>query len=98
MKRINALRGIAGLLFLGHGVSEGAFERNQFGPTDPKCACDPVTPHAMRGINCLGTTDEHFLGITSAQCTGSAERTMINDSDRLTRLSDPSARDLSGGA
>jgi hypothetical protein len=50
------------------------------------------------GINGLGTTDKHFLGITSAQSTSSAERTMIHDGNRSTRLSDPRARDLSGGA
>ena len=87
-----------GLLLLGYRMSKGAFEGDEFGPTDPKFACDPVTLHAACGINGLGTTDEHFLGITSAQCTGSAERTMIHDGNRPARLPDPRARDLSGGA
>src|SRR5216683_3026881 len=98
VKSINALRGITGLLLLGHRISKGAFKGDEFGPIDPKLACYPVTPHAARGINGLGTAYEHFLGITSAQCTGSAERTMIHDGNRSTRLSDPRARDLSGGA
>jgi hypothetical protein len=66
VKSINALRGITGLLLLGHRISKGAFEGDEFGPTDPKFACYPVTLHAVCGINGLGTTDEHFLGITSA--------------------------------
>src|SRR5260370_35942499 len=98
VKSINALRGIMGLLLLGHWVSKGAFEGDEFRPIDPKFACYPVTLHAASGINGLGTTDEHFLGITSAQCTGSAEWTMIHDGNRPARLSDPRARDLSGGA
>src|SRR5712671_827427 len=98
VKSINALRGIMSLLLLGHWVSKGAFEGDEFRPIDPKFACYPVTLHAASGINCLGTADEHFLGITSAQCTGSAERTMIHDGNRPARLSDPRARDLSGGA
>src|SRR5229473_366742 len=98
VKSINALRGITGLLLLRHWISKGAFEGDEFGPIDPKFACYPVTLHAACGINGLGTTDEHFLGITSAQCTGSAERTMIHDGNRPARLSEPRARDLSGGA
>jgi hypothetical protein len=98
VKSINALRGITGLLLLGHRISKGAFEGHEFGPTDPKFARDPATLHAVCGINGLGTTNEHFLGITSAQCTSSAERTMIHDGNHSTRLSDPRARDLSGGA
>jgi hypothetical protein len=77
VKSINALRGITGLLFLGHRISKGAFEGDEFGPTDPKFACYPVTLHAVCGINGLGITDEHFLGITSAQRTGPAEWTMV---------------------
>src|ERR1700687_3409802 len=98
VKSIDALRGITGFLLLRHRISKGAFEGDEFGPTDPKFARDPATLHAVCGINGLGTTDEHFLGITSAQCTRSAERTMIHDGNRSTRLSDPRARDLSGGA
>ena len=98
VKSINALRGITGLLLLGHRVSEGAFEGDEFGPADPKLACYPVTPHAACSINGLGTTDKHFLGITSTQCTSSAERAMIHDGNRSTHLSDPRTRDLSGGA
>jgi hypothetical protein len=98
VKSINALRGIIGLLLLGNWISKGAFEGDEFGPIDPKFACYPVTLHAACGINGLGTTDEHFLGITSAQCTGSTERTMIHDGNRPTLLSDPGARDLTGGA
>src|SRR5260370_35270413 len=86
-----------GLLLLGLRISKGAFEGDEFGPTDSKFARDPATLHAVRGINGLGTTDEHFLGITSAQCTGSTERTMIHDGNRPTRLSDPRARALTGG-
>src|SRR6266436_8506883 len=98
VKDINASCGIMGLLLLGHRISKGAFEGDEFGPTDSKFARDPATLHAVRGINGLGTTDEHFLGIASAQCTGSAERTMIHNGNRPARLSDPRARDLSGGA
>src|SRR5216684_5356275 len=98
VKDINASCGIMGLLLLGHRISKGAFEGDEFRPTDPKFARDPATLHAACDINGLGTTQEHFLGITSAQCTSSAERTMIHDGNRSTRLSDPRARDLSGGA
>src|SRR6266436_1667657 len=51
VKSIDALRGITRLLLLGHRVSKGAFERDEFAPTDPKFACDPATLHAVRGIN-----------------------------------------------
>src|SRR5882672_3386147 len=98
VKDVNASCGIMGLLLLGYRIRKGAFEGDEFGPTDPKFACDPETLHPVYSINGLGTTDEHFLGITSAQCTGSAERTMIHDGNRPARLSDPGARDLSGGA
>src|SRR6266481_4204947 len=36
VKSINALRGITGLLLLGHRISKGAFEGDEFRPTDPK--------------------------------------------------------------
>src|SRR6266516_143962 len=98
VKSINALRGITGLLLLGHRISKGAFEGHEFGPTDPKFARDPVTLHAACGIDGLGTTDEHFLGITSAKCTRPAERTTIQDGNSPTRFSNPRARDLRGGA
>jgi hypothetical protein len=98
VKSINALRRITGLLLLRHWISKAAFEGDEFGPIDPKFAHDPAILHAMCGINSLGPTDKHFLGITSAQSTSSAERTMIHDGHRSTRLSDPCARDLSGGA
>jgi hypothetical protein len=98
VKDINASCGIMGLVLLGHWISKGAFEGDEFGPTDPKFARDPVAPHAVCSINGLGTTDEHFLGITSTQCTGPAERTMIHDGNRPACPSDPRARDLSGGA
>jgi hypothetical protein len=66
-----------------------------FGLTDPKFARDPATLHAACAISGLGTTQEHFPGITSAQRTSSAERTMIQDGNGSTRLSDPRARNLS---
>src|SRR5260370_6891192 len=53
VKSINALRGITGLLLLRHRVSKGPFEGVEFGPTDPKFACDPLTLHAAFGINGL---------------------------------------------
>src|SRR5713101_1643921 len=65
---------------------------------DGNCVGASEPRKAVKSINGLGTTQEHFLGITSAQCTSSAERTMIHDGNRSTRLSDPRARDLSGGA
>jgi hypothetical protein len=98
VKSINALLGIADLLLLRHRISESAFEGDQVEPTDPNFAIDPSTLHSVRGIDGLGTTDEHFLGITSAQCTGSAERTMIHYGHCSARLSDARARDLSGRA
>src|SRR6266851_2882785 len=98
VKSINALRSITGLLLLGHRVRKGAFEGDELGPIDPKFSRYSVTLHAACGINGLGTTQEHFLGITSAKSTGSAEWAMIHDGNRPTRLSDPRAGDLSGGA
>ena|SRR5882757_2426625 len=95
VKGINALLGITGLLLLRHRISIGAFEGDEFGLTDPKFARDPATLHAACAINGLGTTQEHFPGITSAQRTSSAERTMIQDGNGSTRLSDPRTRNLS---
>jgi hypothetical protein len=97
VKSINALRAITGLVLLGHRISKGAFEGDEFWPIDPKFACYPVTLHPACGINGLGTTQEHFLGIASAQCTGPTEWTMIRHSHCPTRLPDPRARNLSGG-
>jgi hypothetical protein len=98
VKSINALCGVVGLLLLRHRISEGAFEGDEFRPTDPKFARNSAPLHPVCSINGLGTTDEHFLGITSTQCTSSAERAMVHDSHRPARLSDPRAHDLSGGA
>src|SRR5260370_6496134 len=93
VKSINALRGITGLLLLGHPISKVAFEGHEFRPTDPKVARDPATLHAACDINGLGTTQQHFLGITSAHCTSSAERTMIHAGNRSTLLSTPPTPD-----
>src|SRR5260370_23882999 len=66
VKSINALCGIMGLLFLRYRISKGPFEGDEFGPTDPEFAGNPVTPHAVCGIDGLGPTDEHLLGVASA--------------------------------
>jgi hypothetical protein len=98
VKCVNAQRGITGLLLLGHRICESAFEGNQFRPAYPKLTDDPVTLHTVRSINGFGTADKHFLGVTSAQRTGPAERTVIDDGNCPFGLSDPRTYDLGGGA
>ena len=64
----------------GHVLDEPALEAHEFRPFDPKVLGGEAPPaQAVRVIDRFGRADEYFLGIASAQRTGAAKRTGINN-------------------
>ena len=67
MHRYNANFLKALLQSLRHDVGEGSLESHHLGPVDGHLvAPDSLNPHAIRPVDCLGDTHEHFLGIATA--------------------------------